>query len=77
MQSKYAIQNQILFLLALCTHGELDKEDDDSLKVKSEVTDKVFLTGLPGGTVNKNLPANAEDLSSILDPGRFHTPWSN
>ena len=35
------------FFLALCTHEELDKEDDDSLKVKIEVTDKLFLTGLP------------------------------
>ena len=26
----------------------------------------------PGGTVDKNLPANTEDMHSIPDPGRFH-----
>ena len=26
----------------------------------------------PGGSVDKNLPANAESMSSILDLGRFH-----
>ena len=25
----------------------------------------------------KNLPANASDMGSISDPGRFHTPQSN
>ena len=32
---------------------------------------------LPGGTVDKNLPANAGDMSSIPGPGRSHMPWSN
>ena len=31
----------------------------------------------PGGSVVKNLPANAGDTGSIPDPGRFHMPWSN
>ena len=31
----------------------------------------------PGGSVDKNLPANAEDRSSIPGPGRFHTPRNN
>ena len=31
----------------------------------------------PGGTVHKNLPANAEDVGSIPGLGRFHMPWSN
>ena len=31
----------------------------------------------PGGSVDKNLPANAEDRSSIPGPGRFHMPWNN
>ena len=26
----------------------------------------------PGGTVDENLPANAEDTGSIPGPGRFH-----
>ena len=29
---------------------------------------------LPGGTVDKNLPANAGDMGSIPGPGRFHMP---
>ena len=32
---------------------------------------------LPGGTVSKNLPANAGDTSLIPGPGRFHMLWSN
>ena len=31
----------------------------------------------PGGTVIKNLPANAGDTGSIPRPGRSHVPWSN
>ena len=33
--------------------------------------------GFPGGSVVKNLPANAGDTSSILDPGRTYPLWSN
>ena len=31
----------------------------------------------PGGTVVKNLPANAGDMGSIPGPGRSHMPQSN
>ena len=31
----------------------------------------------PDGTVIKNLPANAGDMSSIAGSGRFHMPQSN
>ena len=31
----------------------------------------------PGGTVDKNLPANAGDMGSVSGPGRFHTLQSN
>ena len=31
----------------------------------------------PGGTVVKNLPANAGDMGLIPGPGRSHMPWSN
>ena len=31
----------------------------------------------PGGTVVKNLPANAGDTGSIPGLGRSHIPWSN
>ena len=33
--------------------------------------------GLSGGSEVKNLSANAGDVGSILDPGRFHLLWSN
>ena len=32
---------------------------------------------LPGGPVNKNLPANAGDTGLIPGLGSFHTPQSN
>ena len=31
----------------------------------------------PGGTVDKNPPANAGDTGSIPGLERFHMPWSN
>ena len=31
----------------------------------------------PGGTVDKNLPANVGDTGLIPGPGRFHMPQSN
>ena len=37
---------------------------------------KEVSVGFPGGSVVKNLPANAGDTGSIPDPGRFHTPRS-
>ena len=33
--------------------------------------------GSPGGSVIKNLPVNAGDTGSILDPGRSHIPQGN
>ena len=33
--------------------------------------------GFPGGSVVRNLPANAGDAGVIPDPERFHMPWSN
>ena len=38
---------------------------------------KAKKTGLPGGTVVKNPPANAGDMGSIPGPGRSHMPRSN
>ena len=32
---------------------------------------------LAGGPMVKNLPANAEDMGLIPDPGRFHMPQGN
>ena len=31
----------------------------------------------PGGTMDKNSPANAGDIGSISDPGRSHMSWNN
>ena len=39
-------------------------------------TQKNFL-GFPGGTVDRNPPANAGDMGLIHGPGRFHTLQSN
>ena len=33
--------------------------------------------GFPDGSVVKNLPANAEDMGWIFDPGRSHMLQSN
>ena len=33
--------------------------------------------GLPCGTVNRNLPANAGNTGLIPGPGRFHMPSNN
>ena len=33
--------------------------------------------GLPGGSVVKNLPANADDMGLIPDLQRFHVSWSS
>ena len=35
------------------------------------------ISDFPGGTVVKNLPANAGDTGSIPSPGRSHMPQSN
>ena len=38
---------------------------------------KLNIEGFPGGTVVKNLPAYAGDMSSSPGPGRSHMPQSN
>ena len=37
----------------------------------------IIVSDFPGGTVEKNLPANAGDTGSIPDPGRSHMPRNN
>ena len=32
---------------------------------------------LPGGAIDRNLPANAGNMGSIPGPGRLHMPWGN
>ena len=39
--------------------------------------DKKFKVDFPGGSVVKNLPANAGDTGSSPAPGRSHMPQSN
>ena len=38
---------------------------------------KSLARDFPGGSVDKNLPANAGDMGSVPGPGRFYTLWSN
>ena len=38
---------------------------------------KEFREDFPGGSVVKNLPADAGDMVSIPGPGRRHTPQTN
>ena len=35
------------------------------------------MSDFPGGTMDKNPPANAGDTSSIPGPGTFHMPQGN
>ena len=37
----------------------------------------LYFLDFPGGTIDKNPPANAEDICSIPGLGRFHVLWSN
>ena len=48
---------------------------DTSYTLNHEVLILVF--DFPGGTVVKNLPANAGDTGSSPGLGRLHMPWSN
>ena len=41
------------------------------------VVQEVTVRDFPGGTMVKNLPANAGDMGSSLGPGRSHVLWSN
>ena len=42
-----------------------------------QVGSRVKHGDFPGGTVVKNLPANAGDTGLSPGPGRSHMPWSN
>ena len=41
------------------------------------ITEIAYLLDLPGGTMDKNTPANAGDMGLIPGPGRFHRLRSN
>ena len=47
------------------------------LIIETDNVFKNFRKGFPGGSVVKNLPANAGDTGSILDLARSHMPLSN
>ena len=47
-----------------------------SLVIKKESKFKAILD-FPGGTVDKNSPANAGDMGSISHLGKYHMPQSN
>ena len=42
-----------------------------------DTTERLSLFTFPGGTVDKNLPANVRDTGLIPGPERFHVPRSN
>ena len=46
-------------------------------KIRVKLQINLEFKDFPGGTVDKNSPANARDASSIPDPGRFHMPQNN
>ena len=48
-----------------------------SYKIITTVLMNTTILGFPGGSVEKNLPANAGDTGLIPDPGRSHMPQSN
>ena len=47
------------------------------LIIESDNVLKSFRKGFPGGSMVKNLPANAGDTGSVLDLERSHMPLSN
>ena len=47
------------------------------LENKGKQDFKSYVRDFPGGTVVKNLLANAVDTGSIPGPGRSHMLWSN
>ena len=48
----------------------------ESISLKSKRIKNTQILDFPGGTVDKNLPANAEDVGSIPGPGRAHMLWA-
>ena len=52
-------------------------EDQINEEEIGNLPEKEFRVGFPGGTVVKNLPANAGDTGSIPGLGRSHMARSN
>ena len=55
----------------------MKEEFSMGLSVFSDLIHLRIFWGFPGGTVVKNLPANAGDTGSSPDLGRSHVPRSN
>jgi len=47
------------------------------INIKNFSASKDIMKDFPGGSMVKNPPANAEDMSLIPGLGRSHMPWSN
>ena len=52
------------------------KKLEDRILIQNNLS-KQELGDFPGGTVVRNLPANAGDTGSSPGRGRSHMPWSN
>ena len=50
---------------------------DHFIPVRMTVIKNTRDIDFPGGTVDKNPPANVEDMGLIPGGGRSHMPWSN
>ena len=57
--------------------GGLCNESVTIQQSSAELLKQLHFLGFPGGSVVKNLPANAGDTGSIPDPGRSHMPQSD
>ena len=55
----------------------LKKSGETALKVSSVRNSKCHKSDFPGGSVVKNLPANAGDTDPTSGLGRSHMPWNN
>ena len=64
-----------LYLCQTLGEGRTGFQAHRSSKYKAMI--KIGLGDFPGGTVVKNLPANAGDTCSSPGPGRSHMPRSN
>ena len=65
-----------MFIAALFARGKIWKQAKCPLM--DEWIKKIwYIQGFPGGSVVKNLPANAGGMGSSPGPGRSHMPRSN
>ena len=81
MKRNWPVKQMVLRLLPIWKkYVKLGSNDTLNVKWIKECNGKYKIRkkqGIPGGSVLKNLPANAGDMGLILGPGRPHMPWSN